>query len=145
MNNLKNNTKYIKFGSLVFQDKNKYDLIKKRILFKIKILIYFKKIINIKDNNNLLLNSNGIVDEPYEYSTENKYSQLNNQTSRTISYLFLNSNIENIKYMKKLHFSINSLIIDFRKKYEPLPDNVKHTINMILNLFEKFNYELNQV
>lgn len=35
--------------------------------------------------------------------------------------------------MKKLHFSINSLIIDFRKKYEPLHDNVKHTINMILN------------
>lgn len=128
-----NNTKYIKFGSLVFQNKNKYDLIKKRILFKIKILIYFKKIINIKDNNNLLLNSNGIVDEPYEYSTENKCSQLNNQTSSTISYLFLNSNIENIKYMKKLHFSINSLIIDFRKKYEPLHDNVKHTINMILN------------
>lgn len=81
---------------MVFQNKNKYDLIKKRILFKIKNLIYFKKIINIKDNNNLLLNSNGIVDEPYEYSTENKCSQLNNQTSSTISYLFLNSNIENI-------------------------------------------------
>jgi hypothetical protein len=92
------------------------------------------------------LNSNSfynIVDEPYEYYIENKCNQLNSQTSRTTSYLFLNNNIENINYMKKLHFSINSLIIDFRKKYEPLPDNVKHTINIILNLFENFKYELN--
>lgn len=143
MNNLKNNTKCIKFGSLIFKDKDKYDLIKKRILFKIKILIYFKKIIYIKkNNNNLLLVSNtfyNIVDEPYEYDIENKSNQLNSQTSRTTSYLFLNNDIENINYMKKLHFSINSLIIDFRKKHEPLPDNVKHTINNILNLFEKLN------
>lgn len=149
INNLKNNSKCIKFGELVFQDKNKYDLIKKRILFKIKILIYFKKIIDIKNNNNKLMldshNFYNIVEEPYEYFTENKCNQLNSQTERTTSYLFLNNDIENIKYIKKLHFSIDSLIIDFRKKYEPLPDNVKHIMNMILNSFEKFKYEINQV
>jgi hypothetical protein len=46
--------------------------------------------------------------------------------------------------MKKLYFLIDSLITDFRKKYEPLPDDVKHTINIILNLFEDYNYKINQ-
>lgn len=115
-------SKNIKIGEIKIDTIND---IKRRILFKIKSLIFFKKLyLFVKDKN-----INNIYDEPIEYYSEN-VNQLS-QTKRTASYLF-----DDINYIQKIYTYFDFLIKSFENKYGPPPGDAKKMINHIINLFK---------
>jgi hypothetical protein len=123
--NLKLNDKITFFGEIKINTT-------KRILFKLKSLIYFKKLyLDIKDKN---INNN-IYDEPIEYYSHN--IDLSQQTRRTASYLF-----DDINYIKKLYTSFDFLVKSFTNKYGPPPNDAKNIINYIINLLKYPNFNV---
>jgi hypothetical protein len=119
---------YIKFGDIDFNFNIKKKLNNKRILLKIKTLIFFKKLyLNIK---NKKINNNIIYEEPQIYFNENTNEQ-SSQTRKTSSYLF-----DDINYMKKLYTSLDFIIKSFENKHGPPPNDTKRIINYILDLFK---------
>lgn len=121
--NLKLNDKITFFGEIKI---NTTKRIMKRVLFKLKSLIYFKNLyLDIKYKN---INNN-IYDEPIEYYRQN--IDRSQQTRRTVSYLF-----DDINYIKKLYTSFDFLVKSFINKYGPPPNDANNIINYILNLLK---------
>lgn len=107
-------------------------MINKKILLKIKSLIYFKNLyLKIKDKNN-----NMVYDEPSEYFIEDT-NDCTFQTRRTSSYLF-----DDINYIQKIYTYFDFLIKSFENKYGPPPNDAKHMINYVLNLFKNPDFNI---